>query len=55
MKTIQCTLMKSLNIPIRTITLIKVAHVMNGASGHDSALVRLYWEGTTWANEMNLL
>ena len=28
---------------------------VNGALGHDSALIRLYWAGTTWANEMNLV
>ena len=26
---------------------------MNGVLGRDSALVKLYWAGTTWANEMN--
>ena len=28
---------------------------MNGVLGHDSALVRLYWAGTTWDNEMNFV
>ena len=30
---------------------------MNGVLGHDSryALVRLYWAGTTWADEMNFV
>ena len=27
--------------------------MMNGLLGHDSALVRLYWAGATWVNEMN--
>ena len=25
---------------------------MNGVFGHNSALVRQYWAGTNWANEM---
>ena len=33
----------------------RLQNEMNGVSGHDSAPVRLYWAGTTWANEMNLL
>ena len=28
---------------------------MIGVLGHDSILVRLYWAGTTWANEVNLV
>ena len=28
---------------------------MNGVLGHDSALVRLYWGGTTWANEVKFV
>ena len=28
---------------------------MNVGLGHDSAFIRLYWAGTTWANEMNLI
>ena len=28
---------------------------MNGVSRHDSALVRLYGPGTTWANEMKFV
>ena len=29
--------------------------MMNGVLVYDSALVRLYWAGATWANEINLL
>ena len=28
---------------------------MNGVLGHNSALVKLYWAGATWANEMNFV
>ena len=28
---------------------------MNGISSHDSAHVRLFWPGTTWANEPNFV
>ena len=28
---------------------------MNDVLGHDSALLRIYWLETTWANEMNFV
>ena len=28
---------------------------MNGAFGHESALLRLYWAGTIWDNGMNIM
>ena len=28
---------------------------MNGVLGHDSAIARLYWAGTIWANEMSFV
>ena len=28
---------------------------MIGVLGHDSVLIRLYWQGTTWANEITFV
>ena len=28
---------------------------LNGVLGHYSALIRLYWAGITWANEINFV
>ena len=28
---------------------------MNGVLGHDSVLIRLYWAGATWGNEVNFV
>ena len=34
---------------------LALTNAMIGALGHDSALVRLYWTGTTWANQMSFV